>query len=160
VRRLLRFVADVKSGRSPVAAPVYSHLRYDIVPDAEETVTRPDVLIVEGLNVLQTGAGSAVFVSDFFDFSIYVDAEEEHLRDWYVARFLRLRETVFQDPSSYFHRYAALNESEARDVALGIWQSINAVNLTENILPTRERASLILEKGRHHSVQQVRLRRL
>lgn len=160
VRGLLRFVAEVKSGSSPVRAPVYSHLAYDILPGEWQVVTRPDVLIVEGLNVLQTGPGPRVFVSDFFDFSMYVDADTEHLREWYVARFLRLRDTVFRDPASYFHRYAALTGAEARAVARGIWREINEVNLLENILPTRERADLILEKGPDHAVQRVRLRRL
>lgn len=160
VRSLLRFLAEVKSGSPSARAPVYSHLAYDIVPGEWQVVTHPDVLIVEGLNVLQTGAGSPVFVSDFFDFSIYVDAEVEHLRAWYVERFLRLRDAVFRDPASYFHRYAALSEREAREVALGIWRDINEVNLLRNILPTRERADLILEKGADHAVRRVRLRRL
>jgi type I pantothenate kinase len=123
-------------------------------------VVRPDIVIIEGLNVLQTGAGSSIFISDFFDFSIYVDASLENLRQWYVERFLKLRETVFRDPESYFHRYADLSESEAVRTALEIWTEINERNLLENIEPTRERASLILEKGEGHSVQKVRLRRL
>ena len=158
VRRLLRFMADVKSGVAEVSAPVYSHLAYDIVPDQFEVVRNPDVVIVEGLNVLQ--AGSGVFVSDFFDFSIYVDAHEEDIELWYVERFLTLRETVFRDPSSYFHRYSALSVEDARETARQIWQTINLVNLRENVLPTRERAHLILEKGRDHAIRKVRLRKL
>lgn len=160
VRRLIRFCSDVKSGRPRVSAPVYSHLRYDIVRGEVQTVDRPDVVIVEGLNVLQTGAGAPVFVSDFFDFSIFVDATLSDLREWYVQRFLRLRETVFQDPESYFHRFAELPEDTAVEMALGIWRDINEVNLRENVLPTRERADLILEKGTRHSVQRVRMRKL
>jgi len=158
VRRLLRFMADVKSGVAEVAAPVYSHLSYDVVPAQFEVVRNPDVVIVEGLNVLQ--AGSGVFVSDFFDFSIYVDAHESDIELWYIERFLMLRETVFRDPSSYFHRYAALSVEEARETARQIWKTINLVNLRENVLPTRERAHLILEKGRDHAIRRVKLRKL
>jgi type I pantothenate kinase len=158
VRRLLRFMADVKSGVPEVAAPVYSHLAYDIVPGQFETVQSPDVVIVEGLNVLQ--AGSGVFVSDFFDFSIYVDAQESDIELWYIERFLMLRETVFRDPSSYFHRYAALSADDARETARQIWRSINLVNLRENVLPTRDRAHLILEKGRDHAIRRVKLRKI
>jgi type I pantothenate kinase len=160
VRRLIRFCSDVKSGRPQVEAPVYSHLHYDLVPDQVQTVDRPDLVIIEGLNVLQTGAAAPVFVSDFFDFSVYVDADVTDLREWYVDRFMKLRETVFQDPQSYFHRFAEVSEEEARATALRIWRDINEVNLRENVLPTRERADLILEKGKKHSVQQVRLRKL
>ena len=158
VRRLLRFMADVKSGVAETAAPVYSHLSYDIVPGQFEVVRNPDVVIVEGLNVLQ--AGSGVFVSDFFDFSIYVDAQESDIELWYIERFLMLRETVFRDPSSYFHRYAGLSVDDARETARQIWTSINLVNLRENVLPTRERAHLILEKGRDHAIRRVKLRKL
>ncbi|HET9193135.1 MAG TPA: type I pantothenate kinase [Vicinamibacterales bacterium] len=158
VRRLLRFMADVKSGVPEVSAPVYSHLAYDVVPGQFEIVQNPDVVIVEGLNVLQ--AGSGVFVSDFFDFSIYVDAQESDIELWYVERFLMLRETVFRDPSSYFHRYAALSVEDARETARQIWRSINLVNLRENVLPTRERAHLILEKGRDHAIRKVKLRKI
>ena len=148
-----------------MSAPVYSHLAYDIVPGERQVVRRPDIVIVEGLNVLQTGSGRAgqpmpSFVSDFFDFSIYVDAEEEDIEQWYVERFLKLRDTVFRDPSSYFHRYAALSPEEAAATAREIWTSINAVNLRENVRPTRERAHLILEKGRDHAVRRIRLRKL
>ena len=165
VRRLVRFMADVKSGVPEATAPVYSHLAYDIVPDQFQTVGSPDIVIVEGLNVLQTGSGRAgrpmpMFVSDFFDFSIYVDAQETDIEQWYVERFLALRETVFRNPSSYFHRFAALSPAEAVDTARSIWRTINLVNLRENVLPTRERAHLSLEKGRDHAVRRVRLRRL
>ena len=164
-RRLVNFVTAVKSGEPRVDAPLYSHLSYDILPDQAQVVEQPDIMIVEGLNVLQTRSSSAdpelpVFVSDLFDFSIYVDAEEDHIQDWYVERFLTLRRTAFRDPASYFHRYAMLRDEEARRLALGIWERINAVNLRENILPTRLRARLILEKGRDHAIQRVRLRKL
>ncbi len=163
-RRLVKFVADVKSGEPEVSAPVYSHLEYDILPDQLQAVRQSDIMIIEGLNVLQTGVGSAdyspVFVSDYFDFSIYVDADEQHIKQWYVDRFLTLRRTAFADPASYFHRYAGLSDDEAREKALSIWNEINGVNLRENILPTRTRALLILEKGADHSVEEVRLRKL
>lgn len=160
VRRLLQFVADLKSGETPLTAPVYSHLRYDIVADELQTVVSPDIAIIEGLNVLQSGADAPAFISDFFDFSIFVDAPIESLRRWYVDRFLKLRETVFRDPESYFHRYADLTTAEAEAMALSIWTEINERNLIENIAPTRDRASLVLEKGSDHSVHCVRLRRL
>lgn len=162
-RRLLQFLADVKSGEAVVSAPVYSHLRYDIVPAAKQEVTRPDILIIEGLNVLQSPEardGSRMFVSDFFDFSIYLDADEEIIANWYVKRFLRLRETVFRNPDSYFHRYAELTETEAVDTARKIWEEINLKNLRENINPTRDRAHLILEKGSDHLVENVKMRRV
>jgi type I pantothenate kinase len=165
VRRLVQFLADVKSGQPEVAAPVYSHLRYDIVPDEEQLVCRPDVVIVEGLNVLQTGDGRSaapppMFVSDFFDFTIYVDAEEHHIERWYVERFETLRATTFRDPSSHFHFYASLSDDDAVAIARSIWAEINGRNLAENILPTRERAHLILQKGSGHAVEGVRLRKL
>jgi type I pantothenate kinase len=163
-RRLVRFVANVKSGEPEVICPVYSHLAYDILPDHVQSVRKPDVMILEGLNVLQTGVGSAdrspVFVSDYFDFSIYVDADERHIMQWYIDRFLTLRQTAFKNPASYFHRYSNLSDSEARVTASKIWNEINGVNLRENILPTRSRADLILEKGPDHSVRRVRLRKL
>jgi type I pantothenate kinase len=164
-RRLVKFVADVKSGADEVSAPVYSHLAYDILPDREQVVRKPDIMILEGLNVLQSGVGRAenympVFVSDYFDFSIYVDADEEHIRQWYVERFFTLRRTAFRNPASYFHRYAALSDDGAREKALSIWNEINAANLIENILPTRTRAFLILEKGADHLVRSVKLRKL
>ena len=164
LRRLVRFMADVKSGVPEVTAPVYSHLAYDIVPGEVQVVKRPDIVIIEGLNVLQAGGGRSgrplpMFVSDFFDFSIYVDAQEADIEQWYVERFLRLRETVFQNPSSFFHRYATVTPDEAVAIARSLWRNINLVNLRENILPTRERANLVLEKGRDHAVRRVRLRK-
>jgi type I pantothenate kinase len=162
---LLRFLADVKAGRRPVRAPIYSHLVYDVVPNQWVEVDRPDILIVEGLNVLQTGHppkdGKAIpYVSDFFDFSVYIDAEEDVLHKWYVDRFLTLRETAFRDPKSYFHRYSKLDDKQAGETATSIWQRINLVNLRENILPTRQRAHLILKKAANHLVQEVALRKL
>jgi type I pantothenate kinase len=164
-RGLLRFVAEVKSGNEEVTAPVYSHLTYDIVPGERIVVRRPDVLIVEGLNVLQAprvraDGRSGLALSDFFDFSVYVDARKEDIKRWYVERFLRLRETTFADPSSYFHRYAELTDEQARDTALEIWDSINERNLVENVLTTRGRATLVLSKGEDHSVRRIRLRKL
>ena len=165
LRRLVQFVADVKAGVPEVLAPVYSHLRYDIVPGEFTAIRQPDIVIVEGLNVLQTGGGRAgrplpMFVSDFFDFSIYVDGQETDIEQWYIERFMRLRETVFQDPASYFHRYAVLTPEQAEETARTIWRTINLVNLRENVMPTRERATLILEKARDHAVRRVRLRKL
>ncbi len=162
---LLRFLTDIKAGRSPARAPVYSHLTYDVVPNQYVEIDRPDILIVEGLNVLQTGrlpkGGKAIpFVSDFFDFSIYLDADEHVLAKWYVERFLALRHTAFADPKSYFHRYARLSDAEAVATAISIWTRINLVNLHENILPTRQRADLILKKGESHLIEEVALRRL
>jgi len=165
VNALLAFLTDIKAGRPRVEAPVYSHLTYDIVPDERQTIEQPDILIVEGLNVLQSGdmppGGEAIpFVSDFFDFSIYIDAEEAEVRRWYVERFMRLRETRFRDPNSYFHKYAELSDMEALATAQGLWDRINLVNLLENILPTRQRANLILRKGADHAIRQVALRKL
>jgi type I pantothenate kinase len=165
VPALLRFLTDVKAGRRPARAPVYSHHVYDVVQGATIEIDRPDILIVEGLNVLQAGRpprdGTAIpFVSDFFDFSVYIDAEEAVLEAWYVERFKRLRETSFQDPKSYFHRYAKVSDAEAVETALSIWRRINLLNLHENILPTRQRASLILKKGADHKIEEVALRRL
>jgi type I pantothenate kinase len=162
---LLRFLADVKAGRRPVRAPVYSHLVYDVLPNHWIEIDRPDILIVEGLNVLQAGRpprdGKAIpFVSDFFDFSVYLDADEQVLLNWYVDRFLTLRETAFRDPKSFFHRYSNLDDAEAVETATSIWNRINLVNLRENILPTRQRAHLILKKGESHLVDEVALRRL
>ena len=162
---LLRFLSDIKAGRRPARAPVYSHLIYDVMPNQWIEVDRPDILIVEGLNVLQTGAppkdGKAIpYVSDFFDFSIYLDADEDVLRAWYVDRFLTLRGTAFRDPKSYFHRYATLSDEEAVETAVTIWTRINLLNLDENILPTRQRADLILKKVESHLVEEVALRRL
>ncbi len=165
VRALLRFVTDVKSGHPEVRAPVYSHLTYDIVPGAEIVIRRPDVLIIEGLNVLQPARVRAdgkqgIAVSDFFDFSIYVDARTEQVRKWYVHRFLRLRETAFTRPESYFHRYSLLSDTEAVATAERIWREINELNLVENVLPTRGRATLVLTKGPDHAVRRIRLRKL
>jgi type I pantothenate kinase len=162
---LLRFLSDIKAGSRHVHAPVYSHLVYDVVPNVWFEIDRPDILIIEGLNVLQAGwlpkDGNAVpFVSDFFDFSIYLDADEDVLQSWYVSRFLALRGTAFADPKSYFHRYARLSDKEAAAMATSIWNRINLVNLRENVLPTRPRADLILNKGKSHQVEEVALRRL
>src|SRR5688572_2185863 len=162
---LLRFLSDIKAGRRPARAPVYSHLVYDVMPNHWVEVDRPDILIVEGLNVLQTGRppkdGKAIpFVSDFFDFSVYLDADEDVLLAWYIERFLTLRGTAFRDPKSYFHRYAKLNDQEATEIATSIWNRINLVNLRENILPTRQRADLILKKSASHQVEDVSLRKL
>ncbi len=165
VALLLRFLTDIKAGRRPVRAPLYSHFFYDVMPDQTVEVDRPDILIVEGLNVLQTTRppkdGKAIpFVSDFFDFSIYIDADEDVLERWYVERFMTLRHTAFLDPDSYFHRYSQLTEDEARERALSIWRRINLPNLMDNILPTRQRADLILRKAGDHEVAEVSLRRL
>ena len=162
--RLLKFLSDIKAGKRGVCGPVYSHLTYDVTEE-EVVVEKPDILIVEGLNVLQPARlprdGAAIpFVSDFFDFSVYLDADEEDLHRWYLARFLRLRSTAFRNPLSYFRKYADLSEAEAIAFADGLWNRINVVNLNENILPTRQRASLILRKGASHRIEQVSLRRL
>jgi type I pantothenate kinase len=164
-RALLRFVVDIKSGKDEVEAPVYSHLTYDVLPDERVVVKRPDIVIIEGLNVLQPARARedgrvGLTLSDFFDFSVYVDAGTGHIRDWYVDRFLRLRETAFRDPESYFSKYAALSHDEAVDEAQRIWDSINGPNLSQNIVPTRSRATLVLRKDRDHSVRYVRLRKL
>jgi type I pantothenate kinase len=164
-KALLQFMAAVKSGVDEVTAPRYDHLTYDIVPDEKIVVRRPDVLIVEGLNVLQPArlddeGRSALAVSDFFDFSIYVDAAVEDVRHWYVDRFLSLRQTAFADPDSFFHRFAALSDEQAVRLATEIWTSINEANLVENILPTRGRANLVLSKGPDHAVRNIRLRKL
>lgn len=160
VRRLVQFLAAVKAGEPEVAAPVYSHTRYDIVDGEAQVVRQPDIVIVEGLNVLQTGASAGSWVSDYFDFSIYVDAEEDDVEQWFLERFRTLRETVFQDAGSFFHRFAMLDEDKAVAIAHQIWRGINGVNLRENILPTRERAHLILRKGADHGVRQVQLRKI
>src|SRR4051794_3724519 len=164
-RALLRFVVDIKSGKDEVEAPTYSHLVYDVVPDQKVVINRPDIVIIEGLNVLQPagvrGDGrTSLAVSDFFDFSVYVDAGTSDIRDWYVSRFLRLRETAFRDPQSYFSRYASLTQDEAVAEAMRIWDSINGPNLTQNVMPTRSRAALVLRKDADHSVRYVRLRKL
>ena len=165
VGALLRFLSAIKSGQPDVRAPVYSHLTYDVMPGEYVTIDRPDILIFEGLNVLQPRElpkdGNFVpFVSDFFDFSIYIDADEEQIHRWYIARFLRLRETAFRNPDSFFHRYSQISEDAARAIAEGLWMNINLKNLRENILPTRPRADLILRKGENHLVEEVALRKL
>lgn len=163
-RRIVRFLADVKSGRPEAAAPVYSHLTYDIVPGEFQVVRHPDIVIMEGLNVLQTSDCSSgkpsTFVSDFFDFSVYVDADERDIERWYVDRFLTFKNTVFQEEESYFRRYAGLSEEEAVIEARRIWDEINGPNLKNNIAPTRERAQLVLEKGPDHAVREVSLRKI
>jgi len=159
-RKLLNFLSEVKSGQEDITAPVYSHLVYDIVPDEVIHIHNPDIIIFEGLNVLQRNDLSAVNVSDFFDFSIYVDADEDDLESWYVSRFLKLKETAFQDPDSYFHHFASLTEQEAITRGKEIWREINLLNLRENIQPTRERADLILYKGEGHATERVFLRKL
>ena len=165
LRWLVQFLADVKAGRSPVSCPVYSHLTYDIVPGEAAVIDGPDIVILEGLNVLQAAPpglhrDARVSVSDFFDFSVYVDAPEVDTRRWYIERFLLLRATAFKESASYFHRYAALSDEAAERVAVEIWDTINGPNLRENILPTRERAHLILVKGPDHTVETIRLRKL
>lgn len=159
---LLRFLSRIKAGEKNVEAPVYSHLLYDVMQDEKILVDRPDILIIEGLNVLQPPPPgcSTPFVSDYFDFSIYLDAQQDTLANWYVSRFMKLRETAFRDPRSYFKKYADLSDQEARKTALEIWTQINLRNLQENILPTRERASLILTKDSGHRISEVALRRL
>lgn len=164
-RALVRYLSDVKAGRRNVEAPIYSHLIYDVLPDEKTVVDRPDILIVEGINVLlpprpPRDGRARPFVSDFFDFSVYLDADEDALEEWYVERFQRLRETAFRDPRSYFRAYAALDEKEADTVARDIWRRINLENLRQNIAPTRPRASLILTKGADHRVAEVALRKL
>jgi type I pantothenate kinase len=160
-RALLRFVTEVKAGEPQVSAPVYSHLTYDIVPGERAVIHRPDILLLEGLNVLQPApAGAALAVSDFIDFSVYVDAAPDDIRRWYVQRFLRLRETAFRDPESYFRRYAALDEATALAQAEEVWAEINEPNLVDNIAPTRDRATLVLRKGPEHDVTRVRLRKV
>lgn len=164
-RALLKFVADVKSGRAEVHAPVYSHMIYDIVPDQTQAITKPDILIVEGLNVLQparvnSDGKAGLAVSDYFDFTVYVDADEDDIRAWFLERFLKLRATAFQDPTSYFVQFAQLSDSDARALAHKIWDEINGPNLHLNVGPTRERATAILVKAADHSVTQVRIRKV
>lgn len=163
--RFVNFLADIKSGKEKVAVPVYSHLVYDVVPGEQVIIDRPDILIVEGLNILQPGdlpkdGAPILFASDFIDFSIYIDADVEDLRDWYITRFFRLRETAFRDPSSFFRKFSEMSEEEAGTFGRNVWQSINLPNLLENVLPTRGRADLILKKGKDHRVEEVKLKRL
>ncbi|PIJ41651.1 type I pantothenate kinase [Tatumella sp. OPLPL6] len=164
MHRLVNFVADIKAGKEKLTVPVYSHLTYDIIPEEQKVVEAPDIVILEGLNVLQSGMDYShdphrVFVSDFVDFSIYVDAPEELLKQWYINRFLRFREGAFSDPNSYFHHYSQLTIEEAKGIASTLWDEINGLNLRENILPTRERANLILSKSLKHAVSTVSLRK-
>ncbi|WP_145563724.1 type I pantothenate kinase [Yersinia aldovae] len=164
MHNLVKFVSEVKSGADHVTAPVYSHLIYDVVPDGNKIIKQPDILILEGLNVLQSGMDYPhdphhVFVSDFVDFSIYVDAPEDLLQSWYINRFLKFRQGAFSNPDSYFHNYAKLPETEAVKIATQLWKEINGLNLKRNILPTRERASLIMTKSANHAVENVRLRK-
>jgi type I pantothenate kinase len=163
--RFIDFLADIKSGRPKVAVPVYSHLAYDLVPGESVVVDRPDILIVEGLNILQASelprSGRPVlFASDFLDFSIYLDADEADLRSWFLERFFRLRSTAFTDPRSFFHKFSEMGEAEARRFAVSAWEGINRPNLVENILPTRSRADLILTKGPDHAIAEVALRKI
>jgi type I pantothenate kinase len=166
VHELLKFLAELKSGKERVEAPVYSHITYDVIPDEKQVVEQPDIVIIEGINVLQpprqrsVNEEDEVYVSDYFDFSIYVDAAEDHIFSWYVERFKKLRETAFRHPSSYFRKYADLDDEEAHDFAKDIWDRINHPNLTENIRPTRHRADLILRKGGHHLVNQIKMRKI
>jgi type I pantothenate kinase len=165
LRRLVHCLADIKSGVPEVSVPIYSHLIYDIVPDQVRVIRQLTVLIVEDLNILQTGDGHLrerhrFFVSDFFDYTIYLNAEEADIERWYIERFLTLCQTAFRDPSSYFTRFASLSTEEAIATARSIWQEINSRNLRENILPSRERAHLILYKGKDNSIQQIKLRKL
>lgn len=157
--RMVQFLADVKSGEAIAEAPVYSHMSYDIVPGEMQAVQRPDVLIFEGLNVLQPNPDAATVVSDFFDFSIYLDADEADVQAWYVERFLRLQRTAFQNPASYFHHYKDLSAEAATHVGLSIWRDINLVNLRENIFPTRTRADVVLRKGGDHGINEIWLKR-
>jgi type I pantothenate kinase len=159
-KTLLTFLRDLKSGAPDVEAPVYSHVVYDIVEGETVSVQQPDILIIEGLNVLQVGSEANEFVSDYFDFSIYIDAEEPDIEKWYIERFQKLRETIFRDPDSFFQNFAHLTEEEGIDIARGIWREINGKNLVDNIEPTKSRASLIVAKGADHRVTNVHLRRL
>lgn len=161
MHRLVKFVSDIKSGVKRVTAPVYSHFTYDIVPGKKQVIEQPDILILEGLNVLQSGMDDPhhVFVSDFVDFSIYVDAPENLLKKWYISRFLKFCHDAFSDPHTYFYHYSKLEQKEAIKTAKSLWEEINKINLEENIIPTRERASLIMTKGSNHSITNVRLRK-
>lgn len=165
IRTLINFVSDIKSGKQEVSAPVYSHLQYDILPDSQDVISPlPDILILEGLNVLQNRFDypdnkPTMFVSDFLDFSIYVDAEENNLEEWFLTRFMQLRQTAFNDSDSFFYPITMLSDEKARQIALDVWKETNSINLHKNILPTRERANLILHKGKNHKVDYVKLRK-
>lgn len=163
--RFVAFLADIKSGKSKVKVPVYSHLVYDVVPGEEVIIDRPDILIVEGLNILQPGelprtGKPIVFASDFIDFSVYIDADEADLRDWFMERFFRLRETAFRDPTSFFRRFSEMSKDEAGAFGQKVWETINLPNLLDNVVPTRGRADLILKKGKSHLIEEVQLRRV
>ena len=163
--RFVQFLADIKSGKGGVKAPVYSHLVYDVVAGEEVIVDRPDILIVEGLNILQPGelpkdGKPILFASDFIDFSVYIDADNDDLEDWFMERFFRLRETAFKDPTSFFRRFAEMSEAEAGEFGRMVWRTINLPNLLDNVLPTRGRADLILKKGKSHLIEDVQLRRV
>nr|WP_295891275.1 type I pantothenate kinase [uncultured Devosia sp.] len=163
--RFVQFLSDIKSGKGNVQAPVYSHLVYDVVPGGEVTIDRPDILIVEGLNILQPGelpkdGKPILFASDFIDFSVYIDADNDDLEAWFMERFFRLRETAFKDPTSFFRRFAEMSEAEAGEFGRMVWRTINLPNLTENVLPTRGRADLVLKKGKSHLIETVQLRRV
>ena len=165
VAQLIRFLSAIKAGKANVSAPVYSHFNYDVLPDQEITIDRPDILIFEGINVLQPRdmppEGDLIpLVSDYFDFSIYIDADEDDIEEWYITRFMRLRDTAFRDPGSFFHKYSEISKEKALEVAKALWGQINLVNLRENIRPTRPRADLILKKGANHLVEKVALRKL
>ena len=162
---ILRFLSAIKAGQPNVQAPLYSHMTYDVLPDEFRTIDRPDILIFEGINVLQSrdlpaGGRIVPIVSDFFDFSIYIDADEDFIHNWYVNRFMNLRQTAFRDPNSFFNRYASISEEAALSIAEGLWQNINLKNLRQNIVPTRPRADLILRKGKNHLIDTVALRKL
>lgn len=163
--RFVQFLSDIKSGKANVRAPVYSHLVYDVVPGSEVTIDRPDILIVEGLNILQPGelprdGKPILFASDFIDFSVYIDADNDDLETWFMERFFRLRETAFKDPTSFFRRFAEMSEAEAGEFGRMVWRTINLPNLLDNVLPTRGRADLILKKGKSHLIEDVQLRRV
>ena len=165
VKELLRFLSDIKAGKAKVKAPLYSHIHYDVLPDKFAIIDQPDILIFEGINVLQSSDliqdGVAVpFVSDYFDFSIFIDAKKEYVENWYLERFMRLRDTAFRDPASFFHRYSQISDEQAMQYGQSLWNDINLVNLRENILPTRPRADLVLHKGSNHLIKQVALRKL
>jgi type I pantothenate kinase len=159
-KRLVQFLREIKAGMPDVSAPVYSHVEYDIVKGDSQVVHQPDILIVEGLNVLQVGSDAMEFVSDYFDFSIYIDAVESDIENWYIERFLALRKTVFSNPASFFTHFAHLTDEQAIEVARGIWREINGKNLSDNIAPTRARASLVMQKDANHRVTEVHLRKL
>ncbi|WP_050615130.1 type I pantothenate kinase [Bacillus testis] len=158
--KMIDFISDIKAGKMKTEAPIYSHLEYDILPEEKQVISNPDILIVEGINVLQVNKNDTIFMSDFFDFSLYIDANEKDIEQWYIERFCTLQQTAFKNPASYFHRYTSLSKESAIKRAMQFWSEINAINLHENILPTRGRANVILQKGADHSVEHVYLRKL